>query len=305
MEAACLRHTDIPHTSRLFSDFQYHFDRVAPFYEHNPMDPDAYRAAVDEIRFPADRRAALVAALRAQNNGGPALDRLAKDGTVAVVTGQQVGLFSGPAYTIYKALTAVRLARQLSEQGIDAVPVFWLATEDHDLAEVNHVVVSDEAYHPVTLRADGAAESQQPVGTIVVQNAPTAQLRRALERLPFGNEVADAVERAYTPGATYGQAFRSLLEGWLSQFGLLFIDPLAPAIRQIAAPLLARALEQASQLKQSLLERNKALEAAGYHTQVHLEPEDVVVLLARRKSPPDLAAAERRLRIQGAHLLDS
>ncbi len=69
------------------------------------------------------------------------LSKLAEPGTVAVVTGQQVGLFSGPAYTVFKALTAVKLAEHLSGQGIPAVPVFWLATEDHDLAEVDHAWV--------------------------------------------------------------------------------------------------------------------------------------------------------------------
>lgn len=127
MEPACIRHTEIPHTSRLFSDFQYHFDRVARFYRHAPGDAAAYSSAAREIVFPDERRAALVTALRARNGESASLDRLAKPGTVAVVTGQQVGLFSGPAYTIYKALTAARLAEKLTGQGIPAVPISgWL-----------------------------------------------------------------------------------------------------------------------------------------------------------------------------------
>ena len=78
-----------------------------------------------------------------QNPESPALERLAQPGTVAVVTGQQVGLFSGPCYTIYKVLHAVKLAAWLSDNGMPAVPVFWLATEDHDFAEVNHAWVFD------------------------------------------------------------------------------------------------------------------------------------------------------------------
>jgi len=151
MECTCVRHTDLPHTTKLFADFVYHFDRVHQFYAHAPFDPAGYAAAAAEIDFPDERRAALVAALRDQNGESESLDRLTRPGTVAVVTGQQVGLFSGPAYTIYKALTAIKMARQLTERGIPAVPIFWLATEDHDFAEVNQFWTFDPGHSPVEL----------------------------------------------------------------------------------------------------------------------------------------------------------
>src|ERR1700677_4913120 len=102
MDPACLRYTDLPGTTQLFADFTYHFDRVSKFYKYDPHNPDSLRSAAGEIQYPDDRRAALVAALAAQNGDSDSLRRLAEPGTVAVVTGQQVWLFSGPAYTIYK-----------------------------------------------------------------------------------------------------------------------------------------------------------------------------------------------------------
>src|SRR5712671_4836026 len=185
METACLRHTEIPHTSRLFSDFQYHFDRVSRFYAHNPFDPSSYDAAVRQIAFPADRRERLVAALRAKNGDGPALDLLARPETVAVVTGQQVGLFSGPAYTVYKAVTAARLAAQLNSQGIPAVPVFWLATEDHDFAEVNHTFVFVAGHRTIPLGLPGAGAPERPVGRIRIADPPVKELRAALPVSPM------------------------------------------------------------------------------------------------------------------------
>src|SRR5580693_463429 len=181
MESACLRHTEIPHTSALFSDFQYHFGRVARFYAHNPHDGRSYAAAAQEIAYPDDRRAALVAALRPTNGETASLDLLARPGTVAVVTGQQVGLFSGPAYTIYKALTAVRLARDLTSRGIPAVPIFWLATEDHDFAEVNQFWTFGLDRKPVELMAsdyDAAAISGRPVGEVAPGKYPVDALRQ-------------------------------------------------------------------------------------------------------------------------------
>src|SRR5205085_12686977 len=145
---------DLPGASNLFLDLLYNPARLHSFYPTLAPDPDAYDKAA-KFDFPPDRRAALVEALREGNARNPSLDLLAKPGTVAVVTGQQVGLFSGPAYTVYKALTAARLANQLNSQGIPAVPVFWVATEDHDFAEVNHCFVYNGSYEPVRIDVEG------------------------------------------------------------------------------------------------------------------------------------------------------
>ncbi len=272
MEPACIRHTDLPGTSRLFADFVYHFDRVSRFYRHNPHDPESLRRAAAEIQYPDDRRAAIVHALRAQNGETESLRRLAEPGVAAIVTGQQVGLFSGPAYTIYKAITAARLARDLSEQGIPAVPVFWLATEDHDFAEVNHAWIFDGATQPVRIEAPGEMNGRQrPVGGIVLDRPPVDELAAVLSGLAHGDEVIAAVADAYRPGVTMGEAFRALLKTLLRKLDLIFLDPLDPAIRQIGAPIVAQAFQAAPELKSALLARNKELEAAGYHAQVHLE----------------------------------
>ena len=257
MEPACLRHTEIPHTSRLFSDFQYHFDRVSRFYRYAPGDPEAFAAAAREISYPGERRAELVAALRARNGESAALDRLAQPGTVAVVTGQQVGLFSGPAYTIYKALTAARLAVRLTEQGIPAVPIFWLATEDHDFAEVSHSFAFDSRHHPIALKVAGAGVSERPVGGIAISDAPLDQLSQALADFPYGEDVVRIVRASYCPGATFGSAFQALLQRLLGKFGLLFLDPLDESIRRLAAPVLRQALGDGDRLKQKLLDRNR------------------------------------------------
>lgn len=279
MESTCIRHTDLPHTSRLFADLIYHYDRVSSFYPHRPLDLKAYAQVAAHLRFPDDRRASLVAALRRSNGGGRALDLLELPDTVAVVTGQQVGLFSGPAYTIYKALTVARLAARLNEQGINAVPVFWLATEDHDFAEVDHCWVLDGANQPKRLRVAGSGAPQSPVGHIALRETPTAALREILAGEPFAEEVLSLVEESYADGQTMGAAFTALLKRLLSGYGFLFVDPLDPAIRALAAPVLRNAVDAMPQLMPALAARNKQLEAAGYHAQVHVETETSLVFL--------------------------
>jgi bacillithiol synthase len=314
MEAACLRQTELPHASRLFTDFTYHFDRVSKFYRYAPRNLDAVRAAAAAIDYPEDRRKALVEALRKQNGDTPALALLAEPGTVAVVTGQQVGLFSGPAYTIYKALTVARVAAHLTAQGIPAVPVFWLATEDHDLAEVDHAWAFGRDHQPVALRGEGRSDGQRPVGQIPLESVPVSQLRELLTAFPFGDEVSDLVAQAYRPGVTLGESFRQLVRALLKGFDLLYLDPLAEDVRQIGGPFLRQAISKAPELKRALLARNAELEEAGYHAQVHIEPSTSLFFVLengrrislksqngnyvskeRRYSPEELAASAEHL----------
>ena len=163
MECSWISPAELPGTTRLYSTFLSDFSRVSNFYGH-PPNANGIDEAAREIRLEDSVRRAVVDVLRNQNRafGGDDattrnLDRL-RDGAVAVVTGQQVGLFGGPAYSIYKALTAVHVARELTERGVNAVPVFWLATEDHDLAEVDHCFLPKRGgFERFDLASSGAA----------------------------------------------------------------------------------------------------------------------------------------------------
>lgn len=272
MECSCVRHTDIPGTSKLFSDLIYHYDRVENFFPHRPGDTQSLMRSA-QFQYPDSRRAALVKALTPLNSGNPSLELLARPGTVAIVTGQQVGLFSGPAYSIYKALSAIKAARDLTEHGVPAVPVFWVATEDHDFAEVDHAWVFGADYQPVRIRLSGVEHgASRPVGGVRLDHPPVPELRRALEGLPFADDAVAIVERAYTSGAahgtTMGGAFAQMLRELFAPMGLLLIDPLIPAVREIGAPLLSEAVERMPELVEALLARSAELVERGYHAQV-------------------------------------
>jgi uncharacterized protein YllA (UPF0747 family) len=144
MECHCLPISKIPHTTKLFSTFAENFEEVAAYYGEPPTVAGVL-AAARKIKLDEKVRQGVVEVLREQNKAfgaGPDtirnLERLAS-GAAAIVTGQQVGLFGGPAYSLYKAISAVRYAEEITKAGVDSVPIFWLATEDHDFAEINHV----------------------------------------------------------------------------------------------------------------------------------------------------------------------
>lgn len=275
----CIRHSELPGASALFLDLLYHYDRVAAFYPHRPGDPEAAAQLARQMHFPDERRAALVAALREMNTPSASLELLAQPGTVAVLTGQQVGLLGGPCYTIFKALTAVKMAALLTAEGTPAVPVFWLATEDHDFAEINQAWIFDPTGAPRQLSATTApAQAGAPVGGTPLGDFSLAELETALADLPFGAELMADVRAHYSDG-TFDGAFLGLMQRWFNRFGLLFVDPLRPAFRELAAPILAQAALATPELMPALRERNRELAAAGYHAQVHLEPDTALLFL--------------------------
>jgi bacillithiol biosynthesis cysteine-adding enzyme BshC len=262
----------------LFADVLYHPDKTALFFQHPVRGLESFQAAAQQIEFSGERRAALIDALRVQNPVSPALERLARPGTVAVMTGQQVGLFSGPCYTIYKALHAVKLAAWLSDNGLPAVPVFWLATEDHDFAEVNHAWVFGADHRPRKMEMRRTSV-EQPVGDVALVAPPVRELRAAMHGLAFGEDVADLVEETYRAGNTMGRAFNELLRRLLAQFDILYVDPMLPAFRSLAAPALRDAVAAAPELTAGVLGRNRELADAGYHAQVHVEEQTSFVFL--------------------------
>ncbi len=270
----CIPHSELPGTSALFRDYLYDFQRVKGFYRYDPNDPGAVRRAAEQARIPEERRRAVVAALRRINrfNGAsPGLDALARPETVAVVTGQQVSLFGGPCYALYKALTAVKLARQLTANGIAAVPVFWMATEDHDRAEADHCWVFGPDHQPRRLGARVRGVAGGPVGRLELESVPLDGLKNAIGDFPFAAEILEQAAAAYQPGRTMGEAFQSLLAGLLRGLGLIFFDPLDAEIRAAAAPFVTAALERSDELSAALLARDAELRAAGYHAQVLFE----------------------------------
>jgi len=286
MEPHCLRLSQIPRTSKIFTAFLEDFRRVAAFYHHEPNESGVIGAA-REARIDPDVRGQVTAILHGQNRAmgsGAAtdanLDRLGR-GAVAVVTGQQVGLFGSPAYSFYKALDAVRWAERLTAQGIEAVPVFWLATEDHDLAEVNHStwltrtgLRKFEAQTP-----PGAAG--RPVGNIQFGSDIADLVSQAANQLegPATKEIEDVLRQTYTGADNYGSAFGKLFARLLAKHGVILLDPLDRELHKIAAPILRRAIDEAATLRDALRERSKALEKAGFHSQVKVTGQSTLLFM--------------------------
>jgi bacillithiol synthase len=270
MDRRALPPDQLPHQSKLTRDFVENFSKVESFFAHEPaLKTTAHLAK--KLQYPAERRAQIAGILRAQNqlyNSGSEtqknLDRLAH-GAVAVVSGQQVGLFGGPSYAFYKALSAIQAAHELTEKGILAVPIFWMATEDHDVDEVRHV----SWFHDGELQQFELlkpADTDVPVGRIRLGKEIHDLVVRTQPLL--GQTYGDLLHETYLPEATYGSAFAALFARIFADHGLILLDPLDERLHRVAAPFLRDALAQRDELNDLLLERGKELERAGYEVQV-------------------------------------
>src|SRR5205085_8029725 len=271
----------IPHQTRLFLDYLRDPVALRRFYPNAVRFHHELAARAPEVlaAHQTDRNA-LCAALRALNTdwgaGAETLDnieRLRATDCVAVVSGQQIGLFTGPLYTIYKALTAVKLAGCLAQRGTKAVPVFWLATEDHDWAEVQtaEVIACDGRLAGVGLPADLHTDGT-PVGRVVLNEKINDTVQRLFDVLPsseFTDDLKALVRDAYAPGRTYAAACARLMTALVKAYGLILLDPLDARLKQLAAPRYAEATRRAPEIATAIEARSRELERAGYHAQVH------------------------------------
>jgi bacillithiol synthase len=278
----CIPFSSIPHTSKLFEDFLSNFPKTSTFYRR-PLGADWLADEARQVRYDEARRRRVVDVLEAQNRnwgaGKPTLDLIERfrAGAVALVTGQQVGLFGGPLYSILKAVTVIRTARDLNAAGTPAVPIFWLATEDHDLAEVNHALLPSQNGELRTVGSEfRGTRANSPVGEVEFTNEITEVAKAAAELLGE-SEIADFVLDSYKPGETFGSAFARLFSKIFADIGLILLDPLAPEYHRIAASVLVKAAEQAVEIDHALLERGKQLRDAGYHEQVKVTPESTLL----------------------------
>jgi bacillithiol biosynthesis cysteine-adding enzyme BshC len=282
VKSHCLPFSQIPHTTRLFADFLAYQPSIQPFYPRSPYFQEWLKEEAAKISYDSSRRERVAAILERQNKSWGAsaktlvnLDRLRK-GAAAVVTGQQVGLFGGPMFCIYKALTAVKLAKQATAAGVDAVPVFWLATYDHDLAEVNHVSIPgpDGALQVITTSSHD------------VPGAPVSAVRLGDEILPLvdqavqllgDSEAAQFLRESYRLGESLGTAFARLYARVFAEWGVILLDASDAEIDRVAEPIYHAAVERADELATAVLARGAALEAAGYHQQVKVTPSSVLL----------------------------
>jgi bacillithiol synthase len=273
----CIPFSSIPHTTKLFSDYLSYAPALRPFYPHPP---DGGQVASRAAAVPSGTQIHVQVAdvLERQNRAWGASEATLKniqrlrEGAHAVVTGQQVGLFGGPLLSLLKAASVLVLAKQVVSAGVPCVPIFWMASEDHDLAEVNQALLLGSDYQLTAFSAPAEGKADSPVASVRFA-AGTAELVEKAAQLLGDSEVAGYLRKSYREGETFSGAFARLYTRLFGEHGLILLDPADTELHRIAAPLFVEAIERAGELDDALLARNREITAAGYHEQVKVTAE--------------------------------
>ncbi|HEY2866057.1 MAG TPA: bacillithiol biosynthesis cysteine-adding enzyme BshC [Pyrinomonadaceae bacterium] len=281
LRAESIPFSQVPGQSRLFLAYQKDPLSLKKYFPSAVASHTQIAERITEVlaNFKTDRTAlcdALEDTNRQIGSGQKVFEHISllrESDAVAVVTGQQTGLFTGPLYTIYKALSAVRAAECLRGRGFKAVPVFWAATEDHDFAEVNEAFVLDATGELERIASD-LESTGQPVGEITLDaaaNDTVGSLFDALRSTEFTPDLRTSITDAWREGSTFSQAFERMLAQLTAEFGLIVIDPLHPTMKRLAVPIYAEAVRKAKEIGDALIARSRELTADEFRPQVEIE----------------------------------
>lgn len=302
----------IPGQSRLFLEYLEDPTTLRRFYPeavrfHHELAARRTRV-LEAYKTDRDRIASALRESNARWNASPQtfanIERLRSGDSVAVVTGQQTGLFTGPLYTLYKALSAVKLAACLTARGTEAVPVFWMATEDHDWEEVQtaEAIACDGRLASLGVPGELHREGEQ-VGGVTLDASIEEATRRLVELMPTSEFLPDLealVRDAYAPGRRFGEAFARMLAALTGRYGLVLLDPADVQIKRLAAPLCSEAARLGAEIAAATDARSRELEREGYHAQVHTSPDSFPLFLIEDGARRALTRnAEGRYRAKG------
>jgi bacillithiol biosynthesis cysteine-adding enzyme BshC len=272
------------------ADYAYDFRAVAGFFSGDPSNRTDWARAIARTQAHPRHRGeiALVIAAQQRRRQAPSRaievgERLADASTLAVLTGQQAGLFGGPLFTLLKALTALKLADQVSrEHNVPAVAVFWVEGEDHDWDEVRSCTVFDAHLEPRDVGLPPRATEPTPVANILLDDSIgdiIDELARILPSTEFTPALFEQLRDAYSPGVGMADAFAKWLERVLGDRGLIVYDASDPVSKPLAAEVFGRELATAGQTARLATATGSDLAARGYHAQVQAQDDSLALFL--------------------------
>lgn len=280
--------SDIPNHQNLFLDYMYEFENVKDYYKYNFRNKEQYSSIFKSISESRKNKQLNLASIlndqySALQNVSVKTSRniqlLEKEKTIAVVTGQQLGILGGPLYTLFKIITAVRLSNQLTERydEFKFVPVFWLEADDHDFNEVRSINLLDNENQILNLGYNEEInddDAKQSIGNIKFDESLNEFFNRfesGLRDTEFKNELIFKLKEFYRIGKSFKQSFKELLFWMFDEYGLVIFDPQDPQVKSLLKPIFQKEINDFALHTQKLIQTSAKLEEL-YHAQVKVKP---------------------------------
>jgi len=279
--------SDIPGHQNLFLDYLYEFDNVKEFYSADFRNKENYLKIFKSVSDSKnDAREKVAQILKAQYLSlqpsvltSKNIDSLSDKRTMAVVTGQQLGILGGPLYTFYKIITAIKLSRHLSERydEYNFVPVFWLESDDHDFNEVRSIKIINDNNNIINvgyseeISEDDAKESVGYIRFNESLNEFFNTLIKNLRDTEFKEPLLEKIKGFYAEGNTFKDSFKKLIHWIFDEFGLIIFDPQDKQVKDLLKPIFKKEITDFRQHTQELVNVSARLEEF-YHAQVKVRP---------------------------------
>lgn len=303
--------SDIPGHQNLFLDYLYEFENVADFFANDFRNRENYlkifRSISESRQDFASRIPDIIsnqyANLNPSGKTAQNIKKLADKKTLAIVTGQQLGILGGPLYTFYKIITAIKLSQFLSERYDDYnfVPVFWLEGDDHDFNEVRTIKIIDDNNSLVTVGYKEEIEEddlKQSVGLIKLDNSINdffTALEKELKETEFKSSLLQQLRNCFQEGRTFKDAFRDLIFNYFDNYGLVIFDPQADEVKQLLKPIFKKEINDFRIHTEQLVHVSATLEEL-YHAQVKVKPVNLFLRVDEGRHSIEPVENEFRLR---------
>ena len=273
--------SDIPGHHNLFLDYLYEFENVKKYFSYDFREKENYLKVFKNISdsrqdisqqvssILSDQSSSFKNSDKTKNN----IEQLANKNTLAIVTGQQLGILGGPLYTLHKIITAIKLSQQLSERYDDYnfVPIFWLEGDDHDFNEVRSTKIIDEANNLVTIgygEEIGEEDAKQSVGLLKFNESISeliSKLDSLLRDTEFKKPLVDNLKSYYSVGKSFKSSFKELIHSVFDEYGLVILDPQDKRLKELLKPVFKKEISEFRNYTDKLVHTSAELEEVYTH----------------------------------------
>lgn len=261
--------------SKLFTTYINDFDKLRSFYRYNPLSKEEVQQKAKRVSGFVERETLIDALNNFHSELGISsgqtaqIKKLSQKNALAVVTGQQLGMYGGPVFTIYKTLTTIILARKYEQElNVPVVPVFWMADEDHDFEEIAWSgILGRQDFIKVQLNQE---ETNTPVAFVKLDGSLEKfrkEVKDEMFETDFSEHLWNILDRHYQAGKTHGEAFAGFINELFADEGLLIAGSNHKNLKQLVANDLAKSISSADEVYEAIESKSTELESL-FHRQV-------------------------------------